>query len=201
MPVWLLWKGLWTKIWMCFSSKPFTSSINPFWLDPLCLTHEVCVCMHAGVCLLVNEVAKVFTSCYSRMVFWWMSLAYHRSLPHEEGMGRNNHTSTWNTFIYKVTFIHTRPFDLRTLHWWSRVRLCIITANALAWGLVAYWTFLSLSCSSAVLFLSSIRYWWIVFVFILDLCIVITILFLLSNVEIIQLSLFKCLQVAQKWAK
>lgn len=61
-----------------------------------------------------------------------------------------------NTFICRVTFIHGKPFDLRTLRFWSCVGLHIVTTTVLACGLVTYWTFfkniipLSSSCLTLV---------------------------------------------------
>lgn len=43
--------------------------------------------------------------------------------------------------FYRVTFIHAKPFDLRTLRFWCCVGLCTVTTTVLACGLSTYWSF------------------------------------------------------------
>lgn len=81
-----------------------------------------------------------FSSFVFRMVCSWMSSASLRFLPHKQEANKNSCTRTENTFICRVTFIHAKPFDVRTLRFrgCSGFRLCIVTSTVLACGLVTY---------------------------------------------------------------
>lgn len=58
---------------------------------------------------------RSFFVCFSfRTAFWWMSLASLRFLPHKQKWHEDNCTSTKNTFLRRVTFIHANALDLRT---------------------------------------------------------------------------------------